>query len=167
MARSHKFVSTFLNPHSLRSWDNILAFVSEKNFSLSYCPALEGCVHIIILDSIVVTGHRGCNPISHLHKKHIIWLILAKPPSSSPPFSQSSKKGKDHLTKIKKYMDVSENSGTPKLSILIRFSIINHPFWGTPIFGNTHIGVWKGLAETVNFRTSSRYEAKVYGPSTS
>ena len=30
-------------------------------------------------------------------------------------------------------MDVSENSGTPISSILIGFSIINHPFWGTPI----------------------------------
>ena len=29
------------------------------------------------------------------------------------------------------YVDVSENSGTPKSSILIGFSIINHPFWGT------------------------------------
>ena len=29
--------------------------------------------------------------------------------------------------------------GTPKSSILIGFSIINHPFWGTTIFGNTHI----------------------------
>ena len=38
-----------------------------------------------------------------------------------------------------KYMDVSENSGTPKSSILIGFSIINHPFWGTPLFGNTHM----------------------------
>ena len=37
------------------------------------------------------------------------------------------------------YMDVSKNSGTPKSSSLIRFSIINHPFWGTSIFGNTHI----------------------------
>ena len=36
-------------------------------------------------------------------------------------------------------MDVSENSGTPKSSILIRFSIINNPFWGTPLFGNTHV----------------------------
>ena len=36
-------------------------------------------------------------------------------------------------------MDVSENSGTPKSSILIGFSIINHPFWGTTIFGNTHM----------------------------
>ena len=36
-------------------------------------------------------------------------------------------------------MGVSENSGTPKSSILIGFSIINHPFWVTTIFGNTHI----------------------------
>ena len=32
------------------------------------------------------------------------------------------------------YMDVSKNSGTPKSSILIGFSIITHPFWGTPYF---------------------------------
>ncbi len=37
------------------------------------------------------------------------------------------------------YMGVFKNNGTPKSSILIGFSIINHPFWGTPIFGNTHI----------------------------
>ena len=29
-------------------------------------------------------------------------------------------------------MGVSKNRGTPKSSILIGFSIINHPFWGTP-----------------------------------
>ena len=40
------------------------------------------------------------------------------------------------------YMGVSKNrGGPPKSSILIGFSIINHPFWGTPIFGNTHIGI--------------------------
>ena len=32
-------------------------------------------------------------------------------------------------------MGVSKNSGTSKLSILIGFSIINHPFWDTMIFG--------------------------------
>ncbi len=36
-------------------------------------------------------------------------------------------------------MGVSKNRGTPKSSILIGFSMINHPFWGTPIFGNIHI----------------------------
>ena len=39
----------------------------------------------------------------------------------------------------KSYMGVSLNSGTPKSSILIGFSIINHPFWGTTILGNPHI----------------------------
>jgi len=35
-------------------------------------------------------------------------------------------------------MGVSENNGTPKSSILIGFSLINHPFWGTFIFGNIY-----------------------------
>ena len=40
------------------------------------------------------------------------------------------------------YVGVSKNNGTPKSSILIGISIINHLFWGpTPIFGNTHIGL--------------------------
>ena len=30
------------------------------------------------------------------------------------------------------YMGVSKNRGTPKSSILIGCSIINHPCWGTP-----------------------------------
>ena len=42
----------------------------------------------------------------------------------------------------REYMDVSENSGIPKSSILIGYSFINHPFWGTPIFGNIHIKSW-------------------------
>ena len=37
------------------------------------------------------------------------------------------------------HLGVSKNNGTPKLSILIGFSITNHPFWGTPMFGNTHL----------------------------
>ena len=46
------------------------------------------------------------------------------------------------------YVDVSENSGTPKSSILIGFSIINHPFWGTTIFGNIHVVIMKIPAVT-------------------
>jgi len=42
------------------------------------------------------------------------------------------------------YMGVSKNRGTPKSSILIGISIINHPFWGTTIVGNTHIPQMKG-----------------------
>ena len=40
---------------------------------------------------------------------------------------------------FKKEKHVSKNRGTTKSWILIGFSIINHPFWGTPTFGNTHI----------------------------
>ena len=36
-------------------------------------------------------------------------------------------------------MDVCKNSGTRKSSIWIWFSIVNHPFWGTTICGNTHM----------------------------
>ena len=38
-------------------------------------------------------------------------------------------------------MDVSENSGTPKSSILIGFSIINHPVLGVPLFLETLISI--------------------------
>ena len=36
-------------------------------------------------------------------------------------------------------LGISKNNGTPKSSIFIGFSLINHPFWGTPIFGNTQL----------------------------
>ena len=39
------------------------------------------------------------------------------------------------------YMGVSKNRATPQSSMLIGISILNHPFWGTTIFGNSHIYV--------------------------
>ena len=40
-------------------------------------------------------------------------------------------------------MGVSKNNGTPKSSILIGLSIINHPFWGVfPLFLETSRYVW-------------------------
>ena len=46
----------------------------------------------------------------------------------------SSKHNGSREGRIIMKVDVSENSGTPKSSILIGFSIINHPFWDTHIF---------------------------------
>ena len=55
---------------------------------------------------------------------------------------------------LKEYhMDVSENSGTPKSSISIGFSIIDHPFWGTPIFGNTHMEICRSFCR-LSLRTA-------------
>ena len=48
----------------------------------------------------------------------------------------------DIVTTTGSYLGVSKNNGTPKSSILIGFSIVNHPFWGTTIFGNIHLAVF-------------------------
>ena len=56
------------------------------------------------------------------------------------------------------YMGVSENSGTSKSSILIGFSIINHPFWGTHIFGETPI--WGFLKWWVSPTTNGFFPQK-------
>ena len=48
-------------------------------------------------------------------------------------------KGAERGTKEFLEVGVSKNSGTPKLSILIGFSIINYPFWGITMFGNTQV----------------------------
>ena len=55
-------------------------------------------------------------------------------------------------------MGVSKNSGTPKSSILIGFSIINHPFWGTTILGNTHIY----LTQPIGTMKYSRFNFIIY-----
>ena len=52
--------------------------------------------------------------------------------------SSQQKSGSPEVSGKISYKGVSKNSGTPKSSILIGFSIIYHPFWGTPIFGSTH-----------------------------
>ena len=66
-------------------------------------------------------------------------------------------------------MGVSKNSGTPKSSILIGFSIINHPFWGTPIFGNTHmepenksLDSRKVHLETIIFRFHVKFRGSIF-----
>ena len=57
---------------------------------------------------------------------------------------------------IYQHMGVSKNRGTPKSSILIGFSIRNHPFWGpTPIFGNTHVDISISISVTNTIDLSS------------
>ena len=58
-------------------------------------------------------------------------------------------------------MGVSENSGTPKSSILIGFSIINHPFWDISIFGNPHIGNCKMRVTYILFLFSRTFESMI------
>ena len=62
------------------------------------------------------------------------------------------------------YTSVSKNSGTPNSSILIGFSIINHPFWGTTIFGNTHIYIYTYTSRNKPF--PSRWRVRIFNKST-
>ena len=69
-----------------------------------------------------------------IHKKWNTSIPITK------PFFCVKKSITNHPTRTKKknvQLRVSKNRGTPKSSILIGFSITNHPFWGIPIFGNT------------------------------
>ncbi len=73
------------------------------------------------------------DPASRLTFFQIFFLLLYI--LSSLEYTKKNKQG------LLRYLGVSKNrGGPPKSSILIEFSIIiNHPFWGTPIFGNTHL----------------------------
>ena len=48
-----------------------------------------------------------------------------------------------------------KNNGTLKSSILIGVSIINHPFWGTPIFRNIHLSCHHLLTNSVRILSES------------
>ena len=69
--------------------------------------------------------HLNLNRFLLVKKRKIGWNSAAKPIVC-------------WLKRGEYYEVVSKNNGTPKSSILIWCSIINHPFWGTPIFGNIH-----------------------------
>ena len=75
------------------------------------------------------TGHRGG------------WLVEQVLVSKGCcVFQAQTSFAPNHLKFFLMEMGVSKNRGTPKSSILIELSIINHPFWGpTPIFGNTQM----------------------------
>ena len=54
---------------------------------------------------------------------------------------KTSKESKIYRRSSCLQLSVSKNRGTPKSSILVGFSITNHPFWGTFIFGNTQLEI--------------------------
>ncbi len=63
--------------------------------------------------------------------------FFADPPKTEKTYGENPENTQNQ--RGGRYMGVSKNRCTPKSSILIGFSIINHPFWGTIIFGNIHI----------------------------
>ncbi len=76
--------------------------------------------------------------VDHLHLSEVEWRRKR---------SHAKEETWEVITKQWYNMGVSKNRGTPKSSISIGFSIINHPFWGTIIFGNTHIISYNYIAK--------------------
>ncbi len=66
-------------------------------------------------------------------------LVLTRPKSPATPGAHQEILEWSDLVVV--YMGVSKNNGIPKSSISIGVSIINHPCWGTPIIGNTHMSM--------------------------
>ena len=46
---------------------------------------------------------------------------------------------------------------------LIGFSIINHPFWGTHVFGNTHIDILYKVVSSITMQITTRAKERWYG----
>ena len=72
--------------------------------------------------------------------------------------------GRMGMFQAKLNMGVSKNSGTPKSSILIGFSIINLPFWGTPIFGNPHMKKHAKICALFRFVFGDRMMLRPFRP---
>ena len=73
------------------------------------------------------------------YRSWVAWKI----PRAVPQFVRQVGEQKSNFTMgYRWYMEVSWNRGTPKSSILMGFSLRNHPFWGSPIYGTPHIYSW-------------------------
>ena len=107
----------------------------SKFVSCVFCSSLR-CKHRIHVSSSIVdllqsprrsTTHM--NPMGHTPLQALYHPYLRKKEKSIGSVSVFACQ----------QLDVSQNSGTPKSSIWIGFSIINHPFWGTTILGNPQL----------------------------
>ena len=128
---------------SFQDWQLRIEFLNKKAKQLQIClPTNQG--------SPDISG----KPFQHQYPE----IIQATIPHGS--FKESGSTGasayserKDFKTRKIVDLGVSKNNGTPKSSISMGFSIINHPFWGTIIFGLTPIYIqhWQSISGWKNF----------------
>ena len=104
---------SFLIPTS-STWPLCLAQKQPPASVVNFSPR---CIHPNLTAGIVAQNGRP-------EAMEILWVLLIMEEIL-------------HQLIVDRYLVVSKNRGTPKSSVLVGFSIINHPFWGTPIFRNT------------------------------
>ena len=99
---------------------------------------------------------ESSRPASHTSTLLLVKYLGARPSKTNSFWRNFETVGfGDSWVLLDRYLGVSKNRRFPKSSILIGFSIINHPFWGTIIFGNPHF--W---AMTCVSRTSVNQSAR-------
>ena len=111
--------------------------------TLSQCQDDEGAPYWKIDENSKDSHSDLLSTKSTIFPNHL-WNHRVKPQAPSAQVRKYEDKSMDlkrveALKTIPKIWVFPKIRGTPKSSILIGFSIVNHPFWGTPIFGNTHI----------------------------
>ena len=150
----------------LPSCDRIFQYSDPSIFLTGFALHRVGCSRLSKTRSAVTETLVGCTsdcthtPFQYQRLQTV--LLLTHSPPTEPcwviEFLLFPAKQK------KTDLDVSENSGTPKSSILIGFSITNHPFWGSPSFGITHLKeidglgwLWKDVAEKFTSESPRKY----------
>ncbi len=102
-------------------------FLFSNNFWMLRFGVLNICT--------IPTNSRPCHRLRTdpaKEKTHLVSLYLCWVHTNGLPLHPGVLQGS--FSRFWKDMGVSKNRGTPKSWILIGFSIINHPFWGPPLF---------------------------------
>ena len=126
--------------------------VSHKQKNISEKNTQKRRHHIFL--NFGTSDSLKIGPPSSRTKKHTVFSPALSHAGSEPmiafkPLSSCRKEYSWHVGELAK--QVVTKWGVPKIvvppnqsksSILIGFSIFSHPFWGTPIFGNTQKNMW-------------------------
>ena len=94
-----------------------------------------GALYGHVLNSVHVKFWKGDGKLCEAYHQNIIAIIAYRP----GPLLKTQTVIYSEVQSLETHLGVSKNNGTPKSSILIGVSIINHPFGDTTIFGNTHL----------------------------
>ena len=146
-------LSFLQNAESMHESDKFCAFLFLSFFFfLGFC-SFTGCFPAFLVNENVLHActrqaysHRLWSHKSERQRKHLAQLLkhIRNRPIFIEQFLDSlhtivPKETRSGITQHTKWMLPKIGVYTPKSSILIGFSIINRPFWGTPIFGNPQI----------------------------
>ena len=108
----------------------VVLFVNETDYPLA-------CHDPLLQDGFSAPGHTRC--LTSLSCWGFVGLKKRKLSAKCMMLHGSPQVQIEALSVYAIWMFPKIVGFPPKSSIWIGFSIINHPFWGTPIFGNIHL----------------------------